>query len=119
MANTWLSAVAEADAHEDQLSDPFAIVTDPAKRRKTEAPGGYKDNPTTNGPPTLDAEGDKMTKFVISSQPSPQTQQPSRNQGAAVGSQSSNNKQVRALRDIVGSNPTSKPNTYYSTVIAM
>ena len=32
LADSWLSAVATEGANDDQLSDPFAIVTDPTKR---------------------------------------------------------------------------------------
>ena len=61
-------------ADKDQLSDPFSIVTDPTKRRKTEAPGGSKDNPEIQGPPISDSEGDKITSGT-SSQSSLKTQQ--------------------------------------------
>ena len=61
LADSWLSAEADVGADKDQLSDTFAIVTDPTKRQKTEAPGGPKDNPTIQGPPISDSEGDKKT----------------------------------------------------------
>ena len=32
MAKSWLSTIADVDADKDQLSGPFAIVTDPTKR---------------------------------------------------------------------------------------
>ena len=70
LVDTWLSAVAKEGANKDQLSDPFAIVTDPTKRRRTEAPGGSKDNPAIQGPTISDSEGDKTTSGT-SSQSSP------------------------------------------------
>ena len=119
LADTWLSAVAKEGANEDQLSDPFVIMTDPAKRRKTAAPGGSKDNTTQKGTPTSVSEGDKITTFGVSLQPSPQTQQPARIQQAAGGSLSNNSDQAGALRDIFGSNPTNTPNSHDSAVLAM
>ena len=66
LADSWLSAVADVGADKDQLSDPFAIVTDPTKRQNTEAPGGPKDNPAIQGPPILDSERDKTTSGTSS-----------------------------------------------------
>ena len=117
LADSWISAVADVGADKDQLSDPFAIVTDPTKRRKTEAPGGPKDNPAIQGPPISNSERDKTTSET-SSQSSPQTQQAAANQRVA-GSPTSNALRAGALRDIFGSNLTSKPNTHDSAVIAM
>ena len=88
LADSWLSAVADMGADKDQLSDPFAIVTNPTKRQKTEAPGVSKDNPAIQGPPISDSKGDKTTS-IISSQYFPQTQQAAANQRLA-GSPSSN-----------------------------
>ena len=88
MDDSWLSAVADVGADKDQLSDPFSIVTDPTKRRKTESPGGSKDNPAIQGPTISDSEGDKTTSGT-SSQSSLQTQQAAVNQREA-GSPSSN-----------------------------
>ena len=45
LAGSWISAVADVGADKNQLYDPFEIVTDPTKCRKTESPGGPKDNP--------------------------------------------------------------------------
>ena len=45
LTDSWLSAVANVGADKDHLSDPFAIVTGPTKRRKMEAPGISKYNP--------------------------------------------------------------------------
>ena len=73
LADSWISAVADVGAYKDQLSDPFAIVNDPTKRQKTEAPGGSKDNPAIQGPPISDSKGDKTTSGT-SSQSFPQTQ---------------------------------------------
>ena len=73
LADSLLSAVADVGADKDQLSDSFAIVTDPTKRQKTEAPGGPKDNPASQGPPILDSRGDQTTSGT-SSQSLPQTQ---------------------------------------------
>ena len=88
LADSWLSAVADVGADKDQLSDPFAIVTDPTKLRKTEAPGGPKDNPAIQGPPISDSEVYKTTSGT-SSQSSPQNKQAAANQRVA-GSPSSN-----------------------------
>ena len=117
MSDSWLSYVADMGADKDQLSDPFAIVTDPTKRRKEEAPGGSKENPAIQGPPILDSKGYKTTSGT-SSQSSPQTQQAAANQRVAV-SPSNNALREGSLREIFGSNPTSKPNTHDSAVIAM
>ena len=117
LADYWLSDVADVGADKDQLFDPFAIVTDPTKRQKTESPGGSKENPTIQGPPISDSEGDKTTSGT-SSQSFPQTQQAAANK-RVVGSPPSNALQAVALRDIFGSNPTSKPNTHDSEVISM
>ena len=68
LADSWFSAVAEKGANEDQLSDPFAIVTDPTKRRRTcstGALGDSKDNPSTatgKGAPTSD---DDLERYVV------------------------------------------------------
>ena len=83
LADSWLSAVAGVGADKDQLSYPFAIVTDPSKRQKTESPGSSKDNPAIQGPPILNCEGDKTTSGTIS-QSSPQAQQAAANQRVAV-----------------------------------
>ena len=50
LADSWFSAVATEGANCDQLSDPFAVVTDPTKRRtiSVEARGDSKDNPSPN-----------------------------------------------------------------------
>ena len=66
LADSWLSAVANVGANKDHLSDQFAILTDPTKRQKTEAPGGPKDNPAIQGPPISDSEGDKTTSGTSS-----------------------------------------------------
>ena len=76
-----------------------------------------KNNPAIQGPPISDSKGDKTTSG-ISSQSSLQTQQAAANQ-RVVGSPSSNSLRAGSLRDIFGSNPTIKPNTYDSAVIAM
>ena len=89
LADSWLSAVAIEGANEDQLSDPFAIVTDPTKRRKTDAHGGSKDNPAKAGPPISDSEGDNTTSGS-SSQPSLQTHKVATKQGVYARRQSSN-----------------------------
>ena len=117
LADSWISAVANAGADKDQLSYPFAIVTDPTKRQKTEAPGGSKDKPEIQGPPVSDSEEDKTTSRT-SLQYFLQTQQAAANQRVA-GSPSSNALRAGSLRDIFGSNLTSKPNTHDSVVIAM
>ena len=116
-ANSWLSSIADVCTDKDQLSNPFAIVTDPSKRRMTEDPGGSKDNPAIQGPPISDSEGNKTTSGT-SSQSFPQTQLAAANQRVA-GSPSINALREGSLRDIFGSNPTRKPNTHDSTVIAM
>ena len=82
MADFWLSSVAGVGADKDQLSDTFAIVTDPTKRRKTEATGGPKDKPAIQGPPISDYERYKTTSRT-SSQSSPQTQKVTANQRVA------------------------------------
>ena len=117
LADSWLSAVAIEGANEDQLSDPFAIVTDPTKRRKTEAHGGSKDNPANAGPPISDSEGDNTTSRS-SSQPSLQTHKVATRQGVHARRQSINTARAGALRDIFGSNPSKYLNSHVSPVIA-
>ena len=73
LADSWLSSVADVGADKDQLSDPFAIVTDPTKRQKTEAPDGFKDNPAIQAPPISDSEKDNTTSGT-SFQSLPKTQ---------------------------------------------
>ena len=118
LADSWLSAVAKEGANDDQLSDPFAVVTDPTKRRKTIAQGGSKDIPAEAGPPISDSEGDKTTSRS-SSQPSMQTHKVATRQGVFARSQSSNNKRAGALRDFFGSDPTGTPRSHDSGVVAM
>ena len=118
MTNSWLSAVATEGANDDQLSDPFAIVTDPTERRKTQAHGGCKDNPAEAGPPILDSKGDKTTSRS-SSQPSLQTHKVATKQGVHARRQSTNSARAGALRDIFGSDPTGTPRSHDSEVVAM
>ena len=118
MADSWISAVAKEGANDDQLSDPFAAVTDPTKRRKTIVQGGSKDIPTEAGPPISDSEGDKTTSRS-SSQPSMQTHKVATRKGVFARSQSSNNERAGALRDIFGSDPTGTPRSHDSGVVAM
>ena len=65
--DSWLSAVSNVGVDKYQLSDPFAIVTDPTKRRKKEAPGGSKDNPAIQSPPISDSEGYRQRVISVES----------------------------------------------------
>ena len=66
LADSWLSAVSNLGADKDQLSDTFAIVTDPTKSQKSEAPGGDRDKPAIQGPPISNSKVDKTTSGTSS-----------------------------------------------------
>jgi hypothetical protein len=57
LADTWLSSSSQNVDGKDRLSDPFAIVTDHHKRRKTETTGTTPPKPTQ----TLASEGESST----------------------------------------------------------
>ena len=76
LADTWLNGQSAAGAT-DQISDPFAIVTDHAKRPRTDTPGSQLSTPSNNIH-TSNSEGDNS--HGISSGTSQQEQS---NQAAA------------------------------------
>ena len=103
LADTWLNGQSAAGAT-DQISDPFAIVTDHAKRPQTDTPGSKLSNPSNNIH-TSNSEGD--TSHGISSRPSQQEQsnQEAANSFANTRSLSNNQPRAGAHIDTIGPDP--------------
>ena len=62
LADTWLNGQSAVGAT-DQLSDPFAMVNDHIKRRKTDTPGYYSPSSNIN---ISDSEGDNYPGNISS-----------------------------------------------------
>ena len=103
LADTWLNGQSAAGAT-DQISDPFAIVTDNAKRPRTDTPGS-KLSTLSNNIHTSNSEG--YNSNGISSGPSKQEQsnQAAANSFANTISFSNNQPRAGAHIDTIGPDP--------------
>ena len=101
--DTWLNGQSAAGAT-DQISDPFAIVTDHAKRPRTDTPGSQLSTPSNNIH-TSNSEGENS--HGISSGPSQQEQsnQAAANSFANTRSLSNNQPRAGSHIDTIGSDP--------------
>ena len=103
LADTWLNGQSSAGAT-DQISDPFAIVTDHAKLPRTDTPGS-KLSTLSNNIHTSNSEGDNLHGIISRPSQQEQSNQAAANSFANTRSLSNNQPRAGSYIDTIGPDP--------------